>query len=164
MRVNDIPPHLHERYGIRPKSPWRWVALGLVLVVAVPSGLYAASRYVDTQRIPFALISWSAESSSRVRVLWKLDAYDRRQWCAVSAQDFDHYDVGFAVVPVPAGVTAVTYTLNVTERPLAVEIADCADSPYDLAGPQFPPGVLPPEQPAPGLAPGVGVPSAVDPS
>ena len=162
MRVNEIPPHLHARYGIRPKSPWRWVGLGVVLVFAVPSGLYAASRYVATQRIPFALISWSAESSSSVHVLWKLDANGQRQWCALSAQDFDHYDVGFAVVPVPVGATSMTYDLNVTERPLAVEIAGCANSPYDLAGPQFPPGVLPPAQPTPGFAPGIGSLSDVD--
>jgi hypothetical protein len=155
MRAKDIPPHLHERYGIRPVSPVRWVALGLALLLAVPAGIYAASRYVATQRIPFALISWSVLSNEQVQVLWKLDASDQRQWCAVSAQDFDHYDVGFAVVAIAAGTASVTYVMNVSQRPIAVELAGCASSPYALAGPQFRPGLVPPPQPAPGLAPGV---------
>lgn len=155
MRAQDIPPHLHERYGIRPPSPLRWIALALAAVVALPTGIYAASRYVATQQVPFALISWAALDEHRVHVLWKLDASSKRQWCVVRAQDFDHFDVGFAVVPVSAGVDSVEYELATLERPLAVDIEACDTDPYALPGPQFPPGVRPPAQAAPGLAPGV---------
>ena len=159
MRAQDIPPHLHERYGIRPPSPWRWVAIAAALVVFVPTGIYAASRYVATQQVPFALISWSAVDEHQVRVMWKLDARSERRWCVVRGQDFDHFDVGFAVVPVEAHATQVEYTMTTTERPLAVDVVACDADAYALPGPQFLPGVLPPEQQAPGLTPGVHEPS-----
>lgn len=155
MRAKDVPPHLHARYGIRPPSPLRWVAVAVALAVGLPTGLYAASRYVATQQVPFALISWASLDAHRVHVLWKLDARSERQWCVIRAQDFDHFDVGFAVVPVAAGTGSVEYELTTLERPLAVDVEACDSDPYALPGPQFPPGVLPPAQIAPGLAPGV---------
>lgn len=158
MRSQDIPSHLHARYGIRPPSPWRWVALAAAALVVLPVGLYAASRYVATQQVPYALISWAAERDTRVRVLWQLDAVDERRWCALRAQDFERFDVGFAVVPVPAGATEMSYRLSTTARPTAVDVLDCESDPYALPGPQFPPGVLPPRQPAPGFAPGAYAP------
>lgn len=155
MRAKDIPPHLHERYGIRPPSPLRWIAVGLALVVAVPTGIYAASRYVSTQQVPFALISWASVDEQHVQLLWKLDPVAKQRWCVLRAQDFDHFDVGFAVVPVAAGVDSVEYEMATLERPLAVDVEACETDPYALPGPQFPPGVRPPVQAAPGLTPGV---------
>ena len=161
MRAKDIPPQLHARYGIRPPSPWRWVAAGAALVVAAPLGVYAAGRYVATQQVPFALISWASLDEHRAHVLWKLDFASARQWCVVRAQSFDHFDVGFAVVPVDAGISSVEYELATLERPLAVDIEACENDPYALPGPQFPPGVRPPAQAAPGLTPGVYAPDAL---
>lgn len=158
VRAQDIPPHLHARYGIRPASPWRWVALTAAAIVVLPVGLYAASRYVVTQQVPFALISWAAERDTRVQVLWRLDPIDERRWCVLRAQDFERFDVGFAVVPVPAGTAEMSYPLTTTARPTAVDVLACEADPYALPGPQFPPGVLPPAQPAPGLAPGAYAP------
>jgi hypothetical protein len=155
MRAKDVPQHLHGRYGVRPPSPLRWIAVGLALVVAVPALVYSAGRYVATQRIPFALISWGSLDDQHVRVFWKLDPGRERQWCVLRAQDFNHFDVGFAVVPVESGVASVEYVLQTRERPMAVDVDACGTDPYDLPGPQFPPGVLPPPQSAPGFAPGV---------
>jgi hypothetical protein len=155
MRAKEIPPHLHARYGVRPPSRLRWVAAALAAAVVLPTGIYAASRYVATQQVPFALISWAALDEQHVQVLWQLDAAAERRWCVLRAQDFDHFDVGFAVVPVAPGVRWVEYGMATLERPLAVDVEACSADPYDLPGPQFPPGVRPPAQVAPGLAPGV---------
>lgn len=154
MRANEIPPHLHERYGIRPPNPWRWLAVGAAIVVVAPVLGYAASRYVATQQIPYALISWASTDEHHVRVDWKLDANSGRQWCAVRAQSFDHLDVGFVVVPVTPGRSSVSYVMTTLQRPVAVDVENCTSNPSELLGPQFPPGVLPPQQAAPGLAPG----------
>lgn len=155
MRTSDIPPHLHDRYGIRPASPWRWVAVACALVLTVPIGIYAAGRYVATQQVPFALISWASRDDTHISVVWRFDATAERRWCAIRAQDFDHYDLGFAVVPIAAGATQQQYLLHTTAHPLAVDIVGCTADPFTLAGPQFRPGVLPPKQTAPGLTPGV---------
>lgn len=155
MRAKDIPPHLHERYGIRPPSPYRWVAIAAAVLVAAPTAIYAASRYVATQQVPFALISWASLDEQHAQVIWELEASSEQRWCVVRAQDFDHFDVGFAVVPVRAGVTRMEYGLATREHPLAVDITACETDVYSLPGPQFPPGVLPPQQVAPGLTPGL---------
>lgn len=161
MRPSEIPPHLHARYGIRPASRWRWVAIAAAVVVAAPTLAYAGWRYAASQQRPFALISWAATSDRSVTVQWKLDAASETRWCTLRAQDFDHFDVGFAVVPVAPGVTSMRYQLRTTKHPLAVDVEACALDPYALAGPQFPPGVRPPAQAQPGLAPGVYSPEAL---
>ena len=155
MRASDIPPHLHERYGITPASRMRWVAAALVAAVAVPTGLYAASRYVATQSAEYSLITWAATSDTDVTVTWKVKPSETRQWCALRAQNFDHFDVGFAVVPVAAGSNEATFVMHTTEHPVAVDVFQCSTDVYALPGASFEPGVQPPAQDLPGLAPGV---------
>ena len=155
MRAQDIPPHLHERYGIRPPSPWRWVGWAAVVVVTAPVLLYAASRYVVSQSATATLARWSQQSPTLVAATLHIDASTERQWCTIEAQDFDHVDVGFALLPIAPGVSRVPFTLAVLAPPVAVDVRECGSDPYALAGPQFAPGVLPPPQAAPALAPGV---------
>ena len=155
MRDRDIPPHLHDRYGIRPPSRWRWVALAAAALVVVPVAVYAGSRYIATQSQPYALMQWGAsDDGTSVQVTFRTSAYDTTMWCVVRAQDFDHNDVGFAVVRVAAGTTDMDYTLATIAHPVAVDVVTCNPDPYALPGPQFQPGVLPPAQQAPGIAPG----------
>lgn len=163
MRASDIPPHLHDRYGIKPPSPWRWVAWALAALIAVPVGVYAASRYIATQSQPYALMRWASHDDGRaVDVSFRTDAYATRMWCVLRAQDFDHRDVGFAVVRIDAGVTDMEYRLATLARPTAVDVVTCGTDPYALPGPQFAPGVLPPAQVAPGVAPGFHSPEQLD--
>ena len=161
MRSKDIPPHLHARYGIRPPSPWRWVAVAAALLIGVPVLGYAASRYVATQQRPFALISWASLAPTRVEVEWQVQPSDELRWCAIRAQDFDRFDVGYVVVPVEPGRRGGIYVMRTIERPLAVDVVACDTDPYALPGPQFLPGALPPRQVAPGLTPGVYDPAAL---
>ncbi len=155
MRASEIPPHLHERYGITPPSPWRWVVVAAVVIVTLPVALYAASRYVATQSAEYSLVSWAASSDTDVTVTWKVKASAERQWCALRAQDFDHVDVGFAIVPVSSGTTDVTYLMHTNAHPVAVDVFACDTDPYELPGASFAPGVLPPAQELPGIAPGI---------
>lgn len=160
MQARDIPPHLHERYGIRPPSPWRWLAWALAAVVVVPVLGYAATRYVATQSTTHSLARWGY-SAQQVTVTLRTDPATVILWCAVRAANFDRVDVGFAVVPVAAGRSITTASIAVLERPLAVDLLACERDPYALPGPRFAPGVLPPEQRPPVLAPGVYEPSAL---
>ncbi len=155
MRAQDIPPHLHDRYGIRPPSPWRWVAWAAVVLVSAPVALYAASRYVASQSSTANLTRWSYAPPTTVRAVLHVDPATTTQWCTVEAQDFTHVDVGFALVPVRPGGTDVAFTLRVLAPPVAVAVNACGSDPYALQGAQFSPGVQPPAQPAPALAPGV---------
>lgn len=161
MRAQDIPPHLHARYGITPPSPWRWVAWGAAVVVIAPVLLYAASRYVASQSTTATLSRWSQATPTLVRAVLHIDASAETRWCTIEAQDFNHVDVGFALLPVRGAVTRIPFDLAVLTPPVAVDVRECGTDPYALQGAQFPPGALPPAQAAPALAPGVYTPDAL---
>lgn len=151
----EIPPHLHERYGIRPPSKLRplWVAMGVLAIGSVLT--FFVFRFVATRNAAAALIEWSELGDTRVSVTFQVNAESGERWCAIRAQAFDQFDVGFAVLPVSAAAQTITYEMNTLDAPFAVDLVGCNTDPYKLRGPQFPPGVLPPAQDAPGRAPGV---------
>ncbi len=162
MQARDIPPHLHARYGITPPSPWRWLGWALAIAVLFPVLTYAASRYVVTQSATYTVYSWAPNATGKsIRVTFHTSTASTRQWCAIRAQDFDHFDVGFAVLPVAGTSTSTTFTMATLARPLVVDVIDCSADPYSLPGPQFEPGVRPPAQQAPALAPGVYTPKVL---
>ena len=157
MRTQDIPPHLHERYGIRPRSAWFVPGVAAVTLLALAFGGWVASRYLASKNPPFVLQTWNVSDDTHIDVQLQVSASDQPRWCGIRAQDFDHFDVGYAILPVaPAtATTVVTYRMQVLERPTAVDVLDCTAEPLTLPGAQFPPGVKPPEQDAPGRAPGL---------
>ena len=151
----DIPPHLHERYGVRPPSKLRFVWAALAIATVGFVAVYFVTRFYTTRNAEAALIEWSAITDTRVSLTIQANADDADRWCAVRAQSFDQFDVGFVVIPVSAPAQKVVYDMNTLERPFNVDVVGCAKDPRRIFGPQFPPGVLPPAQDEPGLAPGV---------
>ena len=151
----EIPPHLHERYGIRPQSKFRllWITLSALTVAAVLT--FFVFRFVATRNAEAALIEWSTLGETRVAVTFQVNAESSERWCAIRAQAFDQFDVGFAVLPVSPAAQTITYEMNTLAAPFVVDLVGCHTDPYKLRGPQFPPGVLPPAQDAPGRAPGL---------
>lgn len=151
----EIPLHLHERYGVRPPSPWRylWAALAVAAVAFV--AVYFVTRFYATRNAEASIIEWSPISATEITLRFDVNEGRAERWCAVRAQSFDQFDVGFAVVPVTAAAQQVTYTMATLERPFAVDVVGCDIDPLQLRGPQFPPGVLPPVQAAPGITPGL---------
>lgn len=71
--------------------------------------------------------------------------------CVLRARAKDGFDVGYAVVQLPAdsGSHDYSYPLGTAYRGLVGEVLGCAAGtiPPGVAGSQFRPGVLPPEQP-----------------
>lgn len=151
----DIPPHLHERYGIRPPSKWRFVWAALAVATLAFVGIYYVARFNATKNAEASIIEWSATSNTQVTLTFDVNAGRGERWCAVRAQAFDQFDVGFVVLPVSPPAQRVTYTMTTLEKPFAVDVVGCDEDPLQLFGPQFPPGVLPPAQTAPGRAPGL---------
>ena len=151
----EIPPHLHERYGIRPPSKFRvlWIAISALSIGAVLT--FVVFRFVATRNAEAALIEWSTLGETRISVTFQVNAESGERWCAIRAQTFDQFDVGFAVLPVSAAAQTITYEMNTLAAPFTVDLVGCDTDPFRLRGPQFPPGVLPPAQDAPGRAPGV---------
>lgn len=162
MRQRDIPVQLHARYGLRPPSRWHWLGWALAAAVVLPIGTYAASRYVVTQSATYNLSSWSWQAQSRSAIVTlRTTASTDVQWCAIRAQDFDRFDVGYAVVRVPPAAMSTSFRLSLLAEPVIIEVVECASDPYSLPGPQFRPGLQPPAQQAPALTPGVYSPQAL---
>lgn len=151
----EIPPHLHERYGIRPPSKWRYLWAALAIATTAFVGIYFVTRFYATRPAEASIIEWSPINDTRITLTFDVNAGDGDRWCAVRAQAFDQYDVGFVVLPVSAAAQQVTYSMTTLEKPFAVDVVGCDAEPTQLRGPQFAPGVLPPAQEAPGRAPGL---------
>lgn len=155
VHVPQIPPHLHERYGIRPTSPWRYLWSGIAVLLVTFVAVYFVARFAATRNAAAAVIAWSFDDNQRVALTIDANPDPSDRWCAVRAQSFDKVDVGFVLLPITAGADRLTYTMQVLARPVSVEVVGCNADPRRIAGPQFDPGVLPPAQAAPGMTPGV---------
>lgn len=157
MRERDIPAHLHDRYGIRPRPAWFPAAVAVVVVAVLAFGGWVGSRFLASKNPPFALQTWELVDPTHVELQLQVSASTAPRWCAIRAVDFDHFDVGFVILPLQpsATTTDVTYTMTVLDRPTAVDVIDCNPDPLELAGAQFRPGIAPPAQPAPGRIPGL---------
>ena len=157
MRSQDIPPHLHDRYGIRPRSPWFIPGLAAVTIAALAFGGWVGSRFLASRNPAFAMQTWTVIDDTHIDLQLEVAASDAPRWCGIRAQDFEHFDVGYVILPVAATEDTVrlTYRMHVLTRPTAIDILDCTPDPLTLAGAQFAPGVLPPAQEQPGRAPGL---------
>ena len=148
-----VPAHLHERYGIKPKSRWRWVlaagAAGAAVGLFIWIGLGLGSG--DDTR----LIQWEAQGET-VTIKWSAVRFDNAPVvCVLRAMDKDRFDVGFAITKVaaPAFEPQRLSTLRVRGDVYAVDNPSCETDPANLPSPHFRPGFLPPSQDLPLAAP-----------
>lgn len=146
-----LPPHLKARYGEGRTS--RWV---IVLVTLVIVGFVCALAFVSftllSPKVEFKLLAWRGISPDRVDVTFEVRRSEEADiYCVVRAQDEQHIDVGYAVVPLPRGTTYVqlTYPLRTLAEAYVVDVLACEAGapPTRVLPPQFPPGVAPPSQP-----------------
>ena len=151
MGPKDVPPHIAERYGLG-RTPW-WTAAIVAVVVAAFAGAFAWATYqISASSVDFKLLAWQVLSDDHTRVVFEvrkgeMDAVT----CVVRAQDSKHIDLAYATIPIPVGTTysQIDYQLRTIAPSFAVEVLGCAvgGPPSRIPQPQFPPGVLPPEQP-----------------
>lgn len=151
----QIPPHLHDRYGVRPPSRWRWLGYSAAIAAVAFVGGFYVLRFTASQQATAAIIEWAPVGSDSIRLTFQANAETRNRYCAIRAQDFDQFDVGFVVLPVSPEAQTVTYVMRTLSKPFAVDVVGCDTDPTRIFGPQFAPGVLPPAQEAPGFAPGI---------
>ena len=76
----DIPPHLHERYGVRPPSKLRFVWAALAIATVGFVAVYFVSRFYTTRNAEAALIEWSAITDTRVSLTIQANADDADRW------------------------------------------------------------------------------------
>ncbi|MFY9330407.1 MAG: DUF4307 domain-containing protein [Candidatus Nanopelagicales bacterium] len=149
--VSQLSPELRDRYGIRP-TPW-WVYTGIgVVVAAFISAIAWVGYQLGSDDVQSELLAWNVVSAEHVDVTFDVRrSADSDVVCVIRAQDQTRADVGYATVNLPRGTTYVqqTYALRTIAPAYVVELLGCAAGglPDRVMPPQFPPGVLPPEQP-----------------
>lgn len=147
----SLPPDLQARYGIGRRS-----SLPLVFGIIASIGFVAALAFVTfnlvSPRVTYELLAWDDVSADRVDVTF--DIRRSEEWdvyCVLRAQDESRADVGYAVVGIPRGTSYVqtTYPLRTLAPAFVVEVLACqaGQPPERVVPPQFPPGVVPPDQP-----------------
>lgn len=146
----DIPPHLHERYGIRKKRfPFGIVGGALVLL-----SLLVYPILIQDQ-VNIRLISWTS-TDTFVTINWRFEGeITNKVWCLLEAQDEERFDIGFAYIELGAtsSNSSFQHTLNTSEKAFAVLTPVCDEEISQLPGSYFKPGVLPPAQLPPLYAP-----------
>ena len=147
----SLPPDLQARYGVGRRSPLPLIA-GLVGITAFIGALAFVTFNLVSPRVTYELLSWNDVAADRVDVTF--DIRRSEEWdvyCVLRAQDESRTDVGYAVVGIPRGTSYVqtTYSLRTLAPAYVVEVLACqAGAPPERVVPaQFPPGVVPPEQP-----------------
>jgi hypothetical protein len=144
-----VPPHLHDRYAIKPQRVWLWALVAASTAVVVLGFLWqVGNRIVDEGNV--TLIGWKSVSDTAVELTWTLNRPDGKAvWCTARVQDEDRFDVGFATFRVTETGPNQTYRITVNTRGdnFAVPTPRCSAEGWDsLAGAHFKPGIFPPAQ------------------
>ena len=153
------PEHIRERYGIRSRRQ------RVSVVVAVLLGALA---------LPFATrFAWQASSQQGVLSMPAFRVVDGTHieadllyapkaevfTCAIRAQDTNRVDVGYAYLVLRPGSTrSWTYRISTRAPAVIAGVLGCQPgvATDQLPLPQFAPGVKPPAQSPPGIAPRAG--------
>jgi len=147
----SLAPHLQARYGVRRTPWWGYAVIGLVVIAFVGALAYVAYNLLAPGLQP-KLLAWKVEGRDRVDVTFEVRrSAEADVYCVIRAQDESRTDVGYATVALPRGTTYVqeTYPLRTISPAFVVELLGCeaGQPPVRIPPPQFPPGVVPPEQP-----------------
>lgn len=147
----NLPPDLQARYGVGRRSRLPLIA-GLIGIAAFIAALAFVTFNLVSPKVTYKLLAWNDVAADRVDVTF--DVRRSQEWdvyCVLRAQDESRTDVGYAVVGIPRGTSyeQVTYPLRTLAPAFVVEVLACEAGapPERVVPPQFPPGVVPPEQP-----------------
>ena len=147
----SLPPDLQARYGVGRRSRFPLIA-GLIGIAAFIAALAFVTFNLVSPKVTYKLLAWNDVAADRVDVTF--DVRRSQEWdvyCVLRAQDESRTDVGYAVVGIPRGTSyeQVTYPLRTLAPAFVVEVLACEAGapPERVVPPQFPPGVVPPEQP-----------------
>lgn len=147
----SLPPDLQARYGVGRRSSLPLIA-GVIGITAFIAALAFVTFNLVSPRVTYELLAWDDVAPDRVDVTFEVRrSAEWDVYCTLRAQDESRADVGYATVAIPRGTSYAqqTYSLRTLAPAYVVEILGCAAGapPERVVPPQFPPGVVPPEQP-----------------
>lgn len=141
---------MRERYGMDRRPVGRWIAVSVIVVAFAGAMLFVGTNVLQN-RLESRLVTWEVKGPDHVDVRISVDRpAEGDVTCVIRAQDSKHVDLGYAVVDIPAGEggVLVDYPLATLTDAYTVELLGCAvDAEPGVSPPQFPPGVVAPDQP-----------------
>ncbi len=143
---------MQRRYGLDKRPIGRWIAVGLV-VVAFTGALLFVARGLTSNATTIRLIQWKIQGPDHVDITFQATADPVKPLtCVVRAQDKNRIDLGYATVTIPpdpgGNIITKTYPLRTIAPAYTAELLGCeAGATPRVPAPQFPPGVVPPDQP-----------------
>lgn len=149
FRPDQLSPAMIQRYGLNERSRWPLV-IGLSLFLGFAAALAWGTVAISQASVSVDLRSWSAKPDHVDLTFTVARRTTEPLTCVIRAQDRTRADVGYAKVAVApiAEVTTVRYALATIAPAYVVEVLGCsADGVERIIGPQFPPRVVPPDQP-----------------
>ncbi len=147
FRKDQLSPQMARRYGM-DRSSTGTVLLSLVVILSFALALGWATIALTRDSIAVTMQSWTVRGD-RVDVAFTVRSGSGQPLiCVIRAQDRSRADVGYATMTVPAGQGSARYALRIIAPAFVTEILGCAagEAPR-VIGPQFPAGVVPPQQP-----------------
>ncbi|MDP1877682.1 MAG: DUF4307 domain-containing protein [Actinomycetota bacterium] len=150
---DQLSPPMQARYGVDRRPVGRWIGIGVVALVftAILVGVTVALTTRDS--VQNRLLSWTVQGPDRVDLTYQVtpDGTEVVQ-CILRAQDSRRIDVGYAVEAVAPTANRVpeirAYSLRTLAPAYTTELLGCATGTLPaVPPPQFPPGVVAPEQP-----------------
>jgi len=141
---------MQERYGLDRRPVGRWIGIGIVLVAFV-AALGFVTVGISGDPVETRLVTWDDVAPDRVDMAVQVKRpADVEVTCVLRAQDSRRIDVGYATVVIPPGdgEVALDYSLRTLAPAYTAELLGCSSEGVpNVPPPQFPPGVVPPEQP-----------------
>ncbi len=150
--VRDLSPDMRERYGIRPTPWWFYAGVGAVIAAFIAATGWVGYQLSAGAGLQYEVLSWQVVAPDRTDITFEVTRADNADvYCVIRAQDETRADVGYAVAVLPRGTTYVqeTYSLRTLAPAFVIEVLACevGAPPQRVLPPQFPQGVVPPDQP-----------------
>lgn len=146
---NKVPPHLYDRYGIRPRRTFLISTLASISLLVAGGLLWFIGSSLSSGG-DIALVQWKEIGINQVQVRWTVQRADNEPvTCIIRVQDRDRFDVGYAVGRVRNTLARPDLTVTIATRGeiYAVDTPTCVvGDGANLVGSHFRPGLLPPAQ------------------
>jgi len=149
---DQLSPAMQERYGLNRRPYGRWAVVTIVIGLFIGVLAWIAVT-VTSNNVATRLIAWSVVAPDRVDITYQVQPDpDSPIECVLRAQDENRIDVGYATVTIPPqsadDVVIETFALRTLAPAYTAELLGCESGELlRVPPPQFPPGVVPPDQP-----------------
>jgi hypothetical protein len=150
--LEDLSPAMRERYGIRPTPWWFYTGVGVLIAAFIAATGWVGYQLSAGAGLQYDVLSWRVVSPDRTDITFEVTRSSEADvYCVIRAQDETRADVGYAIAVLPRGTTYVqeTYSLRTLAPAFVIEVLACevGGPPERVIPPQFPQGVVPPDQP-----------------